>query len=65
MIDIKPPKEEMPVNLFYQRLEEESESKSTDAMEKALKQLNPDTYYLKEISKTLKEILREMRKRKV
>ena len=65
MIDIKPPEEEKPVNLFYQRLEEESESKPTDTMEKALKQLNPDTYYLKEISKTLKEILREMRKRKV
>lgn len=65
MIDVKPPEEEMPVNLFYQRLEEESESKSTDVFEKALKQLNPDTYYLKEISKTLKEILREMRERKV
>ena len=64
MIDIKPPEKEKPVNLFYQRLEEESESKPTDAMEKALKQLNPDIYYLKEISKTLKEILREMRERK-
>ena len=27
--------------------------------------LNPDAYYLREISRTLKEILREMRKRKV
>lgn len=65
MIGIKPPEEEKPVNLFYQQLEEESESQPTDAMEKALKQLNPDTYYLKEISKTLKDILKEMRKRKV
>ena len=64
MIDIKTPEEEKPVNLFYQRLEEESESEPTDVMEKALKKLNPDAYYLKEISKTLKEILREMRKRK-
>ena len=64
MINVKPPEEEKPVNLFYQRLEEESESEPTDAMEKALKKLNPDTYYLKEISKTLKEILREMRERK-
>lgn len=64
MIDIKPPKEEKPVNLFYQQLEKESESEPTDVMEKALKKLNPDTYYLKEISKTLKEILREMRERK-
>ena len=29
------------------------------------KVLNPDAYYLKEISNTLKDILREMRKRKV
>lgn len=27
--------------------------------------LHPEAYYMKEISKTLKEILREMRKRKV
>lgn len=27
--------------------------------------LHPEAYYLREISKTLKEILREMRKRKV
>ena len=64
MIDIKPPKEEKPLNLFYQQLEKESESEPTDVMEKALKKLNPDTYYLKEISKTLKEILRELRERK-
>lgn len=50
MIDIKPPQEEI-------------ESEPTDVIEKALKKLNPDTYYLKEISKTLKEILREMRER--
>ena len=56
MIDIKPPEEEKPVNLFYQQLEEDSQISET---------LNPDAYYLKEISKTLKEILREMRKRKV
>lgn len=54
MIDIKPPEEK-----------EEIDSEPTDVFEKALKQLNPDTYYLKEISKTLKEILREMRERKV
>jgi len=29
------------------------------------KVLNPDAYYLKEISNTLKDILKEMRKRKV
>lgn len=63
MIDVKPPEEEKknPWNLFYQRLEEESKDCSVDINEK----LNPDAYYLKEISKTLKEILREMRKRKV
>lgn len=54
MIDIKPPEEK-----------EEIDSEPTDVFEKALKQLNPDTYYLKEISMTLKEILREMRERKV
>lgn len=47
---------EKPTNLFYQQLEEESQISE---------KLNPDAYYLKEISKTLKEILREMRKRKV
>ena len=51
MIDIKPPEEEKPTNL-----EEDSQISE---------KLNPDAYYLKEISKTLKEILREMRKRKV
>jgi len=56
MIDIKPPEEEKPTNLFYQQLEEESQISE---------KLNPDAYYLKEISKTLKDILKEMRKRKV
>lgn len=51
MIDIKPPKEES---------DEIIRSK-----EELWKKLNPDAYYLKEISKTLKEILKEMRKRKV
>ena len=55
MIDIKPPEEEKPVNLFYQQLEEESQISE---------KLNPDAYYLKEISKTLKEILREMKRGK-
>ena len=55
MIDIKPPEEEKSTNLFYQQLEEDSQISE---------KLNPDAYYLKEISKTLKEILREMRKRK-
>lgn len=51
MIDIKPPEEES---------DEIIRSK-----EELWKKLNPDAYYLKEISKTLKDILREMRKRKV
>ena len=51
MIDIKPPEEET---------DEIIRSK-----EELWKKLNPDAYYLKEISKTLKEILKEMRKRKV
>lgn len=63
MIDIKPPEEEKenPWNFFFQRLEEESKDRSVDINEK----LNPDAYYLKEISITLKDILKEMRKRKV
>lgn len=51
MIDIKPPEEET---------DEIIRSK-----EELWKKLNPDAYYLKEISKTLKEILREMKKRKM
>ena len=35
----------------------------TRKQEETEKKLNPDAYYLKEISKTPKEILREMRKR--
>lgn len=60
MIDIKPPEEEKPVNLFYQQLEEEKQKG-----EEAQGALRPEAYYLREISKTLKDILREMRKRKV
>lgn len=53
MIDIKPPEEEkeliVPIDKIYE----------------INKKLNPDVYYLKEISETLKDILKEMRKRKV
>ena len=52
MIDLKAPEEEKDTGLQVPKLGE-IDSK-----------LNPDAYYLKEISKTLKEILREMRKRK-
>lgn len=58
MIDIKPPEEEKDHNT-YEQLEEQPGYKRLEKL------LNPDSYYLKEISKTLKEILREMRKRKV
>lgn len=51
MINIKPPEEET---------DEIIRSK-----EELWKKLNPDAYYLKEISNTLKDILKEMRKRKV
>lgn len=51
MIDIKPPEEES--------------KEIQQAKEELWQRLNPDAYYLKEISKTLKDILREMRKRKV
>jgi hypothetical protein len=50
MIDIKPPEEEA--------------SEIEQSKEELWGKLHPEAYYLKEISKTLKEILREMRKRK-
>lgn len=53
MIDIKPPEEERELVVPIEKCDEIN------------KLLNPDAYYLKEISKTLKDILREMRKRKV
>ena len=55
MIEINVPEEEKPVNLFYQQLEEDSQISE---------KLNPDAYYLKEISKTLKEILKVIRGRR-
>lgn len=55
MIDIKPPEEEKAHNT-YERLEEQTEYKQLEKL------LNPDAYYLNEISKTLKEILKEVRK---
>ena len=58
MIDIKPPDEP------FEGIEEIIKDK-TERRDEINKVLNPDAYYLKEISKTLKEILREMRKRKV
>ena len=58
MIDIKPPDEP------FEGIEEIIKDK-TERRDEINKLLNPDAYYLKEISKTLKEILREMRKRKV
>lgn len=66
--------EEKPTNLYYQQLEEESYKpfegteeiikRKAERQDELFKKLYPDAYYLKEISKTLKEILREMRKRK-
>lgn len=58
MIDIKPPDEP------FEGIEEviKEKIKREDEINKLL---NPDAYYLKEISKTLKDILKEMRKRKV
>lgn len=53
MIDIKPPEEGKELVMPIDRTEEIN------------KLLNPDAYYLKEISNTLKDILKEMRKRKV
>lgn len=58
MIDIKPPDEP------FEGIEEVIKEK-TKRENEINKLLNPDSYYLKEISKTLKDILREMRKRKV
>ena len=51
MIDIKPPEEEA--------------SEIEQSKEELWGKLHPEAYYLKEINKTLKDILREMRKRKV
>lgn len=58
MIDIKLPDEpfEGVEEIIKEKIKREDEIN---------KLMNPDAYYLKEISKTLKEILREMRKRKV
>lgn len=58
MIDIKSSEEP------FEGIEEviKEKNKREDEINKLM---NPDAYYLKEISKTLKEILREMRKRKV
>ena len=52
MIDIKPPEG------LIEAIEETRKQEETE------KKLNPDAYYLKEISNTLKDILKEMRKRK-
>lgn len=58
MIDIKPPEEP------FEGINEVKKEKI--AREDEINRLmNPDAYYLKEISKTLKDILKEMRKRKV
>lgn len=53
MIEFKAPEEEKNTGLQVPKLGEID-----------LK-LNPDAYYLKEISNTLKDILKEMRKRKI
>lgn len=58
MIDIKPPDEP------FEGIEEVIKEKTTRENE-INRLMNPDAYYLKEISKTLKDILKEMRKRKV
>lgn len=58
MIDINPSEEP------FEGIEEVIKEK-TKRENEINKLLNPDAYYLKEISKTLKEILKEMRKRKV
>lgn len=58
MIDIKPPDEP------FEGIEEVIKEK-TKRENEINKLLNPDAYYLKEISNTLKDILKEMRKRKV
>lgn len=53
MIDLKLKDEVM------EELEKKAEEQQINPM------LNPDAYYLREISRTLKDILKEMRKRKV
>ena len=58
MIDIKPPEE--PFEGIKEVINEKT--KREDEINKLM---NPDAYYLHEISKTLKDILREMRKRKI
>lgn len=58
MINIKPPDEP------FEGIEEVIKEK-TKREDEINKLMNPDAYYLKEISKTLKEILREMKKRKM
>ena len=58
MIDVKPPDEP------FEGIEEVIKEK-TKREDEINKLMNPDAYYLKEISKTLKEILREMRKRRL
>ena len=57
MIDIKPPDEP------FEGIEEVIKEK-TERENEINRLMNPDTYYPKE-SKTLKDILKEMRKRKV
>jgi hypothetical protein len=59
MIDIKQPEENEPGKNL------ESSGKVFGNTEEINKLLNPDAYYLKEISNTLKDILRELKKRKV
>ena len=67
MIDIKPPEEEKPVNLFYQQLEEdcaEIHSERASIIEKVA--IDEDiTKEFHALNNTLKDILREMKKRKV
>lgn len=53
MIDVKTPEKERELVVPIEKCDEIN------------KMLNPDAYYLKEISKTLKDILKEMKKRKV
>lgn len=66
MIDVKPP-EEKPTNLFYQQLEEECaeiHSERASIIEKVAIDENI-TKELHALNNTLKDILREMRKRKI
>lgn len=65
MIEVKPP-EEKPTNLFYQQLEEECaeiHSERARIIEKVAIDENI-TKELHALNNTLKDILREMRKRK-